>query len=172
MKRKITTILGALAMLSATGTSASALDQGTVNGLERSRKAAERYYDIQAAVDAGYEPLFDCTANSEKGAMGQHYINPKFAEDAWLNIAQPDVLMYEPQRDGTMHLVALEYIIFEKVWKGKAAPVLLGRTLKRKTAVGKHPVDPFFEVHVWHWRNNPDGIFADYNPDVSCADAK
>ncbi|HEX9707342.1 MAG TPA: hypothetical protein VGA24_06845 [Steroidobacteraceae bacterium] len=30
-------------------------------------------------------------------------------------------------------------------------------------------VSAFYEIHVWAWRNNPDGTFADWNPRVSCA---
>ena len=28
---------------------------------------------------------------------------------------------------------------------------------------------PFYELHVWAWKNNPSGTFADWNPNVSCA---
>ena len=51
-------------------------------------------------------------------------------------------------------------------------PRLLGRDLKLKSKVGSHPVDPFYELHVWHWRSNPSGMLADYNPSVSCADGR
>ena len=133
-----------------------------------SRAAAEAYYDIGAAKAAGYEPLFDCTDHGAEGAMGQHYINPDFAGDGQLVVDKPDVLMYEPQPDGSMHLVALEYIVFQAQWEGKAAPTFLGQPLQLKAAVGTHPVDPFYELHVWHWRFNPAGMTADYNNSVTC----
>ncbi|EYD78091.1 hypothetical protein Rumeso_00327 [Rubellimicrobium mesophilum DSM 19309] len=134
-----------------------------------SRAAAEAFYDIDAAVAAGYEPLFDCTDHGTDGAMGQHYINPDYAGDGRLVVDEPDVLMYEPQPDGAMHLVALEYIVFQAQWTDEAPPTFLGQTLQLKSAVGTHPVDPFYELHVWHWRSNPSGMTADYNPSVTCS---
>ena len=136
---------------------------------EASRLAAEPYYRIEDAVAAGYEPLFDCTEGGDAGAMGQHYINMDFATDGKLDVTRPDVLMYEPQSDGAMHLVALEYIVFQSQWEGEFAPVFLGHELQLKHKVGTHEVDPFYELHVWHWRDNPSGMVADYNPAVSCA---
>jgi len=133
-----------------------------------SRSAAEAYYDFEAARAAGYEPLFDCTEAGEDGAMGQHFINTAYATDGQIVVDKPDVLMYEPQPDGAMHLVALEYIVFQNQWTDAEAPQLLGHDLQLKDHVGTHPVDPFYELHVWHWRSNPDGLTADYNTEVSC----
>ena len=28
----------------------------------------------------------------------------------------------------------------------------------------------FYELHVWAWKHNPSGMFADWNPTVSCDD--
>ena len=77
--------------------------------------------------------------------------------------------MYEPQSDGAMHLVALEYIVFQAQWTGEEPPVFLGQEMQLKHKVGTHQVDPFYELHVWHWRDNPWGMVADYNPAVICA---
>lgn len=133
-----------------------------------SRAAAEGFYTLGDALAAGYEKLFDCTDAGADGAMGQHFINTAYATDGRLDVARPDVLMYEPQPDGTMHLVALEYIVFEAQWTGARPPVFLGHDLKLKHKVGTHEVDPFYELHVWHWRDNPSGMVADYNPAVTC----
>ena len=137
-----------------------------------SRAAAEIYYRLEDALAAGYEPLFDCTDAGAEGAMGQHYINKAYAMDGMLDVSQPDVLMYEPQPDGSMHLVALEYVVFQSQWKGEQAPVMLAQQMQLKHKVGKHKVDPFYELHVWHWRDNPSGMIADYNPSVACSHSK
>ena len=134
-----------------------------------SRAAAEGYYLLDDALAAGYEQLFDCTDAGADGAMGQHYINMAYATDGKLDVSQPDVLMYEPQADGSMHLVALEYVVFQAQWTGDGAPTFLGHEMQLKHKVGTHDVDPFYELHVWHWRDNPSGMVADYNPAVSCA---
>lgn len=135
--------------------------------VEISRKASAKYWDIEAAKADGYEQLFDCT-EGESGNMGQHFIHPGRAGDGKLVLEEPDVLMYEPQADGTMQLVAIEYVVFEKHWPEAAPPRFMGQVMKRKTAVGTHPVEPFFEVHAWHWRHNPEGFFSDWNVNVSC----
>ncbi|RWP35296.1 hypothetical protein [Mesorhizobium sp.] len=143
--------------------------RGDPTAIAQSRAAAEAYYDLADATAAGYEPLFDCTDAGAEGAMGQHYINKGYAMDGKLVLDQPDVIMYEPQADGSMHLVALEYIVFKAQWQGSEAPSFLGQELKLKSKVGVHPVDPYYELHVWHWRSNPSGMMADNNRSVSCA---
>jgi hypothetical protein len=141
-------------------------------GVDDSRRAAAVFADVAAAIAAGYEPLFDCTEHGTHGAMGQHYIHPGRARDGRLVLEEPDVLMYEPQPDGALQLVALEYVVFEAAWEGETPPSILGQELQRREAVGRQPVDPFWQLHVWHWRHNPGGLFADFNPYVTCAHAQ
>jgi hypothetical protein len=158
------TTLGAL-FLSASATLAA--EPSLQAQIHASRAAAAKYWDISVALAEGYEQLFDCTEGGH-GNMGQHFIHPGRAGDGQLVLEEPDVLMYEPQPDGSMQLVAMEYVAFEAQWEGETPPVFLGQPLRRKTAVGTHSVDPFWEVHVWHWRHNPAGLFEDWNVNVSC----
>lgn len=134
------------------------------------RRATAKYHDLNVALADGYEILFDCTVNPNDPsvAMGQHYINPILAGDDVLELEKPEVLMYEPQADGAMKLVGVEFIVFEDAWSTVEPPQFLGRTMARKTAVGSHPVPAFYEVHAWVWAHNPDGAFADWNPNVTC----
>ncbi len=148
--------------------SAALAHEEMVEGVDEARLAAAAYFDIDAALADGYEQLFECIAHGEHGSMGIHYIHPDRAGDGQLVLTEPDVLMYEPQPDGSLQLVAVEYIVFEQHWQGEALPEMFGRQLARRTAVGPHEVDPFYQVHLWHWRHNPAGLFADYNPYVSC----
>jgi hypothetical protein len=32
----------------------------------------------------------------------------------------------------------------------------------------RYNLAPFFELHVWAWRDNPNGAFVDWNNRVSC----
>jgi hypothetical protein len=64
--------------------------------------------------------------------------------------------------------MGVEYIIPAAAWSGDEAPTFLGQELKLKEAVGTYPVDPYYELHVWAWSNNPSGAFEDWNPEVSC----
>lgn len=165
---KTATLLCAAAM-AALACGGALADEAAHREIDTARQAAARYADIEVALAEGFEQLFECTAHEKHGTMGMHFIHPGRAGDGRLVLEEPEVLMYEPQPDGSMQLVGVEYIVFEKDWTGRDAPRFLGQTLKRKTAVGRHEVDPFYEVHVWHWRHNPLGMFADWNPFVSCA---
>jgi hypothetical protein len=150
------------------GATAALADAPSIHDqIEVPRTASARYWDIAVAKADGYEQLFDCTEGPH-GNMGQHFIHIARATDGRLVLEEPDVLMYEAQPDGSMQLVAIEYVVFESDWPEAAPPRFMGQVLKRKTAVGSHPVDPFFEVHAWHWRHNPDGLFNDWNIHVSC----
>ncbi|WP_019016131.1 hypothetical protein [Elioraea tepidiphila] len=137
--------------------------------LDRSRAAAEKYVDVQAALDDGYRPMFGCVAHASHGAMGVHYIHAGRLNDGTLVLEEPDTLMSEPQPDGSLKLVAIEHIVWEKDWPSRVPPTFLGQRMRRKTSVGHHQVEPFYEIHVWHWRDNPSWLFGDWNPAVMCA---
>jgi hypothetical protein len=95
--------------------------------------------------------------------MGIHYVNGKLIDDdGVIDISKPEAVMYEPQADGTMQLVAVEYISL----KGPAN--LDGQLFSFTNSPNRYGLPPFYELHVWAWRNNPTGAFADMNPDVSC----
>ncbi len=172
MRTKVSFFIGLVALAALTlGTVVlvQAKSSAAESDLAAIRRATAKYHRLDVALADGYEQLFDCTVNPNNPAeaMGQHYINNALV-DSTLELTQPEVLMYEPQPNGEMKLISVEYIIFEDSWAQPEPPQFLGQTLKRKTAVGIHEVPPFFEVHAWVWKHNPSGIFADWNPDVSC----
>lgn len=128
------------------------------------RQANARFADVAAAVKEGYAPI-PCASGVEGGAMGVHYVNAAYLKDDAVDIGKPEAVMYEPQSDGSMELVAVEYITF----KGPAS--LGGQLFAFNGAPNRYGLDPFYELHVWAWRDNPTGTFADMNPNVSCAAA-
>lgn len=128
------------------------------------RAANARFQDVKAAVAEGYSPI-PCTSGIDGGAMGVHYVNAKYLEDETPDIRRPQAVMYEPTRDGKMELVAVEYTSF----KGPAS--LGGQLFSFTGAPNRYGLKPFYELHVWAWRPNPKGVFADMNPNVSCEHA-
>jgi len=125
------------------------------------RAANERFQDVNVAVSEGYGPI-PCDSAPMGGGMGIHYVNADLLKSGQLDIAHPQAVMYEPEADGSLKLIAVEYIAF----KGPAA--VEGHLMNFNGAPNSYGLDPFYELHVWAWKSNPKGTFADDNPDVSC----
>jgi hypothetical protein len=131
------------------------------------RAATRDYRDLEVAKADGYQQLFECIDHSQEGAMGVHYIMPSRFDDR-LSLSEPEVLVYDVESNGEAKLVAVEYVIPGAAWNKSQAPTFLGQELKYKTTMGPHELDPYYEVHVWAWHRNPSGLYADWNPRVTC----
>lgn len=129
--------------------------------VEQVRAANGRFQDVKVAVAEGYAPI-PCTSGVDGGAMGIHYVNGEYLKDEVPSIKRPQAVMYEPGPNGKMTLVAVEYIAF----KGPAS--LGGQLFAFNGAPNRYGLNPFYELHVWAWKPNPKGAFADMNPNVSC----
>jgi hypothetical protein len=152
----------ALFSLLAAGTVAQAAGNPVADHV---RAANDRFKDVAVAVAEGYAPI-PCASGVEGGAMGIHYVNGAYLKDGAIDLKHPEAVMYEPMPDGSMALVAVEYITF----KGPAA--LEGQLFNFNGAPNRYGLDPFYELHVWAWKPNPAGTFADMNMNVSCEAAK
>lgn len=129
------------------------------------RRQTAPFHDFARAVEAGYAaPITPCWAHESLGAMGTHYGNPELI-DGTVDLLYPELLMYEPGPGGHMRLVGMEYIVPVDAWTDETPPMLLGQAFHR------HATLPIYKLHVWLWRDNPRGTFADWNPAVSCAHA-
>ncbi|MCC7207264.1 MAG: hypothetical protein IT323_08160 [Anaerolineae bacterium] len=130
------------------------------------------FRDVDLALEAGYGKFLDCFTLGDEMGMGQHYVNGELAGDDVLDALRPEALVYEPRHDGSMILVAFEYLVFADVWDphntGREAPTLFGQAFHLKTNIPETP--PVWALHLWLWSHNPEGLFADYNPIVSCPD--
>lgn len=146
--------------------------------LARIRAATTQYHDVDRAVADGYvrEPM---CASIATGAMGVHYPNtalvgfvpnvlPRTGTDPNIDPLHPDVLVYEPQPDGRMRLVAVEYMVFQAAWQAahpeQPVPSMFGVPFLLRM----HGWKPHYELHLWLWRENPDGLTAEWNPKVEC----
>lgn len=135
------------------------------------RQATTAWRDAPSAVAAGYELSGGCVSGPEEGAMGVHYVNAALVGDGLLDAARPEALVYEP-RNGQLQLVAVEYIVLAEQWNASNAhpPVLQGQHFHLVSAPNRAGLPPYYELHVWAWKRNPHGSFADWNPRVSCDD--
>jgi hypothetical protein len=133
------------------------------------RQVTAQFQYLPAAIASGYAQFLTCLSNPGVGAMGQHYVSGTLLNDGALDVQHPEALLYEQQPGGQMRLVGVEYIVFVSDWDAAHGepPSLLGQTLHitDNPALG---VPPFYALHVWAWKHNPAGTFADWNPDVAC----
>jgi hypothetical protein len=130
------------------------------------RRVVAPYHRFETAQAAGYTFLVPgCRDNPPVGGMGWHYANPAYL-DGELSVTRPEAMIYEPQRDGSMALVGVEYVVPFAVLPPEAdAPELFGQTFLHNFG------DQLWMLHVWVGRHNPDGMFATWNPTVSCEHA-
>jgi uncharacterized protein YuzB (UPF0349 family) len=153
---------GGLALLAFCAANAASAAQSAVNPLAADvRHANDRFADVEVATSEGYAPI-PSVSGVDGGAMGIHYVNEKYLKDDAIDLAHPEAVMYEPSADGKLTLIAVEYI----TTKGPAE--LQGHLFAFNGAPNRYGLGPFYELHVWAWKKNPTGAFADMNPNVSC----
>ena len=98
-----------------------------------------------------------------EGAVGALYVHFDRLLDGEIRPELPDALVYEPARngEGKPKLVAVEFAIPYALWSGDDPPNYLGADFQPEDEYG------VFGLHIWVWRNNPDGLFAEANPRFS-----
>ena len=127
------------------------------------REATEPYRDLSAAQRAGYPTTRPaCVADSTMGGMGHHYFDRAIYDDT-LKIERPEMLIYAPRPGNKLTLVAVEYVVPFRTRPASAEPPrLFGQEFR------KHDKFQYWYLHVWAWDRNPAGLFADWNPTVTC----
>jgi hypothetical protein len=148
-----------LALASVLAASAAAASENPL--ADSVRAANDRFKDVSVTLSEGYAPI-PCASGVAGGAMGIHYVNPTYLKDDAVDLARPEAVMYEPAADGKLSLIAVEYIT------SKGPAELQGHLFSFTGAPNRYGLGPFYELHVWAWKTNPTGAFADMNPDVSC----
>jgi len=136
---------------------------------ETVRQATAPFKDLQAAEDAGYALVHGCVSGPNGGAMGVHFANGDLVGDGEIDAEHPEAVIYE-QSYGKLRLVGVEYIVLAEAWDANhdAPPVLVGQLFNYNSAPNRYGLPAFYELHVWAWKFNPTGVFADWNPLVSC----
>ena len=159
------------------------------------KAAAERYRDVKVAIAEGYTTDNKCvTAEmlgfpAVNGDMGLHYVRRDLlglpakpgtgrvgGTGTYTDFQKPAMLVYEPQADGSLELVAVENLVFSSAWhKTQQKPpsfrgvnYLLLKDDPATRLDEAHNFEPHYELHLWVFRDNPKGMFAPFNPTVTC----
>ena len=133
------------------------------DGLTRVRATLAAYVALDSAVAAGYaRDVPRCYVHEHHGAMGYHHVNRGYV-DAKIEVDRPEILLYERRPDGSYTLNGVEYIIPYTRWpRDSVPPKVFDLDLKQEDDL------KLWYLHMWAWKENPAGLFADWNPTVRC----
>jgi hypothetical protein len=142
---------------------------GSTGLVREVRQATRDFFDPEAATAAGYSSAGSCVSGPQEGAMGIHFPNGTLVGDGELDARHPELLIYE-QRGGRLRFVGVEFLVLAADWDAKqiGPPVLMGQHFQYVSSPNRYGLPAFYELHVWAWRDNPHGMFVDWNPTVSC----
>jgi hypothetical protein len=165
-------------------------ESAAVDSLEGVRAATRKYQDVAVALADGYvrDPLNICETpyylgrTGEAGVMGIHYLRRDLlgiGEDetrldvtrAHADFLEPAILLYEPQADGSLELLAVENIVSAAAWEAAGnhePPSFQGQPFHYTADDRGLGVKAHYDLHVWVYRENPKGRFAPYNPAATC----
>ena len=131
------------------------------------RAATAAFHTMEVAVAAGWDtPLTDCFELPGVGGMGYHYGNVGLIDGVAEALA-PEVLLYVPERNGRLRLLGVEYLVpFAFAPADGPPPSLHGVDFHQNPGAG------LWILHAWIWKENPTGVFSDWNPTVSCTFAE
>ncbi len=134
------------------------------------REATERFRDVKVAEAEGYALKFGCVSGGDYGAMGLHYVNFPLVLDGVLDPARPEIVIYEPLPNGRLRLVGADFLVLASDWDAKnpSPPELMGQLLHLFESPNRFGLPNFYTLHVWAWKDNPTGTFANWHANVSC----
>jgi hypothetical protein len=139
--------------------------------LKTVREVTARFQDVKEAENAGYKLEFGCVSGDDFGAMGLHYVNDTLVGTGVVDVAHPQIVLYEAQPDGALKLTGADYLVIASTWDAAhpgVTPQLMGQIFHYFEAPNRFGLPAFYTLHVWAWKDNPNGAFVNWHPDVSC----
>ena len=153
---------------------AVAISASTASQIAALRRLVAPFHDFETASHAGWStPITPCLVAGDlpstpgTGAMGFHFGNLAYIQDGGVvDLLQPELLLYEPQKNGKLRFVGVEYIVpFTDHPADADPPTLLGQEFAPVPEAG------VWGLHIYVGRHNPSGIFQPWNPKVTCENA-
>jgi hypothetical protein len=147
-------------------------DQKSKQGalLKKVREVTARFKDVKVAEADGYALTFGCVSGSDEGAMGLHYINFDLVKGGVIDVTHPQAIIYEPTSNGGAKLTGADYLVLADQWNKNhsAPPELMGQLFHLFDSPNRFGLPAFYTLHVWAWKDNPNGAFVNWHPNVSC----
>ena len=169
-------VLGvAVALLTTVPASASSAGGAGTHDVEKQlatvRLYTAKYHDINVALRDGYHaPHPYVCVNSPEGTMGYHYLKWDRLDNK-LDIRRPELLIYVPNEDGKLQLVAVEYMkpdADQDLSTDGDRPTLFNQPFDGPMLGHEEGMPIHYDLHVWVWDDNPNGTFAQWNPSIHC----
>lgn len=134
------------------------------------RESTQRFKDVSVAEAEGYTLQFGCVSGPDSGAMGLHYVNGNLVSQGILDPTRPQIVIYEPTPDGHLRLIGADFLLFADQWNAKnsAPPQLMGQLFHLFDSPNRFGLPAFYTLHVWAWKDNPNGAFVNWHPNVNC----
>jgi hypothetical protein len=139
-------------------------DADGIRALTTMAHATARYHDLDVAKADGFVFLHGCETRGDEGPVGIVYVHMGRLTDGAIDPANPDALIYAPRKNGKPKLIGVELATPLASWSALEPPAFLGRAFQAEPEFG------VWGFHVWLWTVNPDGLFAESNPRVSCSE--
>jgi hypothetical protein len=134
------------------------------------REATNWFHDVRVAEQEGYVLTFGCVSGDDQGAMGLHYINFDLVKGDVIDAAHPQAIIYEPTANGGVKLIGADYLVLADTWNKNHSvpPELMGQWFHFFDTPNRFGLPAFYTLHVWAWKDNPNGAFVNWHPNVSC----
>lgn len=134
------------------------------------RESTERYKDVSAAEADGYALQFGCVSGPDSGAMGLHFVNGALVNAGVIDATHPQIVIYEPTSNGSLKLIGADFLVLADAWdkKNQGPPELMGQLFHYFEFPNRFGLPAFYTLHVWAWKDNPNGAFVNWHPNVSC----
>ena len=134
------------------------------------RDATDRFQNVAVAQAAGYALQFGCVTGDESGAMGLHYVNGDLVNSGTLDPTRPQIVIYEPVAGGGLRLIGADFLVLADAWNAthSGPPQLMGQLFHLFPSPNRFGLPAFYTLHVWAWKDNPNGAFVNWHPNVSC----
>ncbi|MBI4260953.1 MAG: hypothetical protein HY658_10345 [Actinobacteria bacterium] len=147
--------------------------------LAQAKRATRKYRDLERARADGYIQVTQFIPG-----LGAHWFNPRIGPV--FDPSRPQILLYEPNARGVPKLVGVAYRLphtsddppagfpgGEDVWHYhenlcflRGGTVTVADEAGCASLGGFHQANTGWMLHAWIYRESPDGVFSDSNPDV------